>query len=61
MDEEKTRRSDILRNNHQLFMRRACDRNYGSQADRVRAVCDANNAADEFFALTGKPIECTDK
>ena len=52
------REAEILRNNHQLFMRRACDQNYGSQADRIRAACDANNAADRYFEITGKPLEC---
>lgn len=51
------RKADILKNSHAMFMRRACDKNYGSQSDRIRAMDEANNAADEFFALTGRPIE----
>jgi hypothetical protein len=30
---DTTRRAEILKNNHALFKRRACDPNYGSQAD----------------------------
>ncbi len=51
-------KAQILKNNHAMFKRRACDPNYGSHADRTRAMCDANNVADEFFALTGEPPEC---
>jgi hypothetical protein len=56
-DEKRASHIRVLKNNHDLFTRRACDQSYGCQADRIRAACDANNVADEFFALTGIPIE----
>lgn len=57
-DYKMVRHIQVLKNNHALFMRRACDHTYGTQADRIRAACDANNVADEFFHLTGESIEC---
>jgi len=46
-----------LKNDHRNHMRRACDANYGSQADRIQSMCRANNIADEFFRLTHETIE----
>ena len=50
-------KAELLRENHALYQRRANNPNWGCQADRIRMACQANNAADQYFSLTGKNIE----